>query len=168
MPVWASGLPEKLSPLILGTVNPPLSFLWESRCSDIVSLHGILHPAGIYLILYSYAINNFTCNQIIGILDNSRNKISTRVKGLRPGHCTLILNVTIPGVTAGTPHQSQVTYTSSIDIEVIEGLHLSSPEGFTGKSILIAPFSKMKLETNRDGYTALKYRYLHDIFYNSY
>lgn len=94
----------------------------------------------------------------LGVHDIDLNKISVRAKGTRSGHCTISVNVTVPGATAGQPKKKQMVFSSTLDMEVIDGFDLTSPSKITGKSILMAPFSKLKLNTNKDGYTVLKYR----------
>lgn len=35
MPVWASGLPDPLSPLVLGTTRPALAFEWNLSSREV-------------------------------------------------------------------------------------------------------------------------------------
>lgn len=37
MPVWASGLPDPLSPLVLGTTKPALAFEWDLSSREVTA-----------------------------------------------------------------------------------------------------------------------------------
>lgn len=47
MPVWATGLPDKLTPAVLGSIQPPLTFKWSTSISDIVELQDVFHSTGV-------------------------------------------------------------------------------------------------------------------------
>lgn len=53
MPAWPSGMPAFLSPLVLGSINPPLSFKWSVSLPGVVRLKDVLHSTNIevYVIL---------------------------------------------------------------------------------------------------------------------
>lgn len=40
VPAWASSIPERLSPMILGSVQPPVRFEWDVDDPDIVDING--------------------------------------------------------------------------------------------------------------------------------
>lgn len=46
VPVWATGLPDQLSPLILGSLDPPISFQWILDDSSVAEIHTIFDPIG--------------------------------------------------------------------------------------------------------------------------
>lgn len=41
VPVWATGIPEQLTPMILGSANPPFRYDWLVEDSDLIQIHGI-------------------------------------------------------------------------------------------------------------------------------
>lgn len=46
IPVWATGLPDQLSPLILGSLEPPISFEWTLDDASVAEIHTIFDPIG--------------------------------------------------------------------------------------------------------------------------
>lgn len=46
IPVWATGLPDQLSPLILGSLEPPIAFQWFIDDSTVADIITIFEPIG--------------------------------------------------------------------------------------------------------------------------
>jgi hypothetical protein len=72
MPVWASGVPFTITPLIIGSVSPPFHFKWAVSVPGIIQLQDVLHGSGIevscYFCSYTSEDNSgITCllNQIV-------------------------------------------------------------------------------------------------------
>lgn len=57
MPVWAVGVPEKLSPLVLGSMDPLLVFKWATSTTDIVEIQEVFHSTGVEVGLIPYCTN---------------------------------------------------------------------------------------------------------------
>lgn len=142
VPAWITGLPEQLSPLLLGSVYPPINIQWINNCDDVIDLHGIFRD--------------------IGIKYRPSQEVSVHLKGIKSGHCVLGVNVTVPGTTVGNPHSRNVTFSSSIDLEVFEEMKLTSPV-VCSQNILMAPYSNLQLISNLDGQLKITYS-LHDDF----
>lgn len=47
MPLWAAGVPQKLSPLVLGSMDPPLVFKWTTSTTDVIELREVFHSTGV-------------------------------------------------------------------------------------------------------------------------
>lgn len=47
MPAWISGVPEQVSTLILGSLQPPLSFKWDVSSPDVLKLNHIFEDIGV-------------------------------------------------------------------------------------------------------------------------
>lgn len=47
VPVWAGGIPDHLSPLVLGTIQPPMIFKWQVSSPDIIELRDVFFNTGI-------------------------------------------------------------------------------------------------------------------------
>lgn len=47
IPVWAGGIPDHITPLILGGVQPPLIFKWHISSPDIIELRDVFFNTGI-------------------------------------------------------------------------------------------------------------------------
>lgn len=48
IPVWATGLPEQLSPVILGSLEPPITFEWSLDDPNIADAYTMFSHLGIY------------------------------------------------------------------------------------------------------------------------
>lgn len=140
IPVWISGLPEQLSPLLLGSIYPPLNVQWINNCEDIIDLSGIFKDVGV-----------------------KYKEISIHLKGLKAGHCSLGVNVTLSCLKAGCPNYKHLAFSSSIDLEVFEELKLTFPSACS-QNILMAPYSNLQLITNLNGQLKISYS-LHDEFF---
>lgn len=52
MPAWVRGVPDALSPIIIGTIQPSLVFHWTTSSTGIVQIYDILENTGILVIIY--------------------------------------------------------------------------------------------------------------------
>lgn len=52
MPAWVRGVPDALSPLIIGTIQPSLIFHWTTSSVGIVQIYDILENTGILVSIY--------------------------------------------------------------------------------------------------------------------
>ncbi|KAI4499131.1 hypothetical protein M0802_005714 [Mischocyttarus mexicanus] len=136
-PLWAFGIPEYLTPLIIGSMQLPLSFSWSSSDSNLLSLHNMYEGTGINI--------------------RYQNEVSIRARAVEAGLVTVYLNVTVPSSKL-SGLRNEVTYTASVKIEVFEELHLIYPPLPSGSSvILMAPNSMLKLQTNWDKHGSITY-----------
>ena len=145
-PLWAFGIPEHLTPLIIGSMQLPLTFMWSSSDSNLVTLHNMYEGTGINI--------------------RYQNEVSLRAKAVGPGLATIYLNVTMPSNIL-TGFKGDVTYTTFAKVEIFEelrlmhlGLSLNAPV------ILMSPNSVLKLETNRDKHGSTIYKVLSTIHGN--
>ncbi|XP_076668038.1 nucleoporin 210 [Andrena cerasifolii] len=139
-PLWAFGIPEYLTPLIIGSMQLPLIFMWSSSDSNLITLHNMYEGTGINI--------------------RYQNEVSLRAKAIGPGLATIYLNVTMPcNMLAG--FKSDVTYTTFIKVEIFEELHLTHPGLLSNVPvILMSPNSALKLQTNRDKHGSITYKIL--------
>lgn len=84
-------------------------------------------------------------------------QISMRLTAKQIGRTKLYLNVTVPGVVSNT-NKKEVIFSTSLDIDVFEPLMIMSPHGVSGIPVLMAPRSSLKLKTNMDSTSRLRYR----------
>ncbi|KAI4492422.1 hypothetical protein M0804_002213 [Polistes exclamans] len=137
-PLWAFGIPEYLTPLIIGSMQLPLSFSWSSSDSNFLSLHNMYEGTGINI--------------------RYQNEVSIRARALEAGSVTVYLNVTVPSSKL-SGLRNEVTYTTSVKIEIFEELRLIYPPLPSGSSvILMAPNSMLKLQTNWDKHGSITYQ----------
>lgn len=52
MPAWVRGVPDALSPIIIGTIQPSLIFHWSTSSAGIVQIFDILENTGILVNIY--------------------------------------------------------------------------------------------------------------------
>lgn len=55
IPVWAFGIPDHLTPLIIGSMKSPLVFSWSTSDSNLMTLHNMYEGTGInvrYFLIY--------------------------------------------------------------------------------------------------------------------
>lgn len=52
MPAWVRGVPDALSPIIIGTIQPSLIFHWTTSSAGIVQIFDILENTGILVTIY--------------------------------------------------------------------------------------------------------------------
>ncbi|KAI4468828.1 nuclear pore membrane glycoprotein [Holotrichia oblita] len=138
VPVWAIGMPDLISPMIIGATEDSMSFNWQVDDPNIIQLRGVFEQ--------------------IGITYGSNDKISTRVIGISPGRTKLRLNVTVPGHVANCPDKPLVQFSDAIDIEIFEGLVLLEPKDVSSRSVLMAPHSSLRIMTNMDGQSQISYK----------
>ncbi|XP_014480293.1 PREDICTED: nuclear pore membrane glycoprotein 210 isoform X2 [Dinoponera quadriceps] len=139
-PVWAFGIPDYLTPLIIGSMQLPLSFTWSSSDPGLLTLHDMYEGTGINI--------------------RYQNQVSLRAKALSPGLATIYLNVTMPcNMLSGC--KNDVTYTTFVKIEIFEELRLVEPPSSRDASpILMSPNSVLRLRTNRDKHATTTYKVL--------
>lgn len=138
MPVWANGLPDPLSPLVLGTTKPALAFEWNLSSREVAEITDVLVDTG------------------MDVTDEQR--ISIRVKALSPGKTTLSLSVFAPASMTGTAVGE--LFEETLQLEVYEELRLTQPISIADKDfsgLLIAPETQMQLRSNRDGLSRVSY-----------
>lgn len=131
VPLWAFGIPEQLTPLIIGSLKTPMTFNWASSDLDTVKLVNMYDGVGINI--------------------KNKNEVVLRAKAMQPGVSTVTLSVTIPCHRATFICDGERVYTASIKIEVFEELALVKNNEHVGAPVvLMAPHSVMRLKTNKD------------------
>lgn len=141
IPVWAFGIPDSLTPLIIGSMKAPLSFSWMSSDLSLLSLHNMYEGTGINM--------------------RYQNDVSLRAKANSPGTATIFLNVSTPcHLTTGCT--AERIYNAFVKIEIFEELKLcyDDLESESAAVILMAPNSVFKLQTNRDKYGVTSFKIL--------
>ncbi|XP_015435256.1 PREDICTED: nuclear pore membrane glycoprotein 210 [Dufourea novaeangliae] len=139
-PLWAFGIPEYLTPLIIGSMQLPLIFMWSSSDLNLITLHNMYEGTGINI--------------------RYQNEVSLRAKAIGPGLATIYLNVTMPcNMLAG--FKSDVTFATFVKVEIFEELRLTHPGTPSNVPvILMSPNSVLKLQTNRDKHGSTTYKVL--------
>ncbi|KAK2582107.1 hypothetical protein KPH14_004479 [Odynerus spinipes] len=146
-PLWAFGIPDYLTPLIIGSMQLPLSFSWSSSDSTLLSLHNMYEGTGINI--------------------RYQNEVSIRARALEAGLVTIYLNVTAPSNIL-TGFRNEVTYTTFVKIEVFEELRLINPPLAGDPSvILMSPHSMLKLQTNWDKHGTIMYQIMSTVQHNN-
>lgn len=143
-PLWAFGIPDYLTPLIIGSMQLPLSFAWSSSDPTLLTLHNMYEGTGINV--------------------RYQNQVSLRARAVNPGVATIHLNVTVPSNVLSS--KSDITYTTFVKIEIFEELRLIDP-ATASSPILMSPNSVLRLRTNRDKHGTTTYEILssaHDEF----
>ncbi|KAI5692355.1 hypothetical protein M8J76_009097 [Diaphorina citri] len=120
LPLYVTGIPNDLSPMVLSTLTPRLSFKW-SVSSDCVSISDVFEPLGVHV--------------------RDEDRVSVRLNALKPGKSIVYLKV----FSSASP-----VYTSSIQVEVFEDLFLLNPPNFRADSLLLSPDSAYQLKTNKN------------------
>lgn len=140
VPFWVAGVPD-ISPLILGGIDdPPISFGWNVEDKLLVDMSGIFQP--------------------LGTVVDRRDRVEIKVTGLHPGLTKLFVNATIPAGVLNIQNLATVVLSAVMEIEVINEFALVVPPNFPGRSLLMAPFSELQLQTNLDEITTTKIVYL--------
>ncbi|XP_015122666.1 nuclear pore membrane glycoprotein 210 [Diachasma alloeum] len=140
IPLWAFGVPDNLTPLIIGSMKSQLIFTWSTGDPSLLNLHNMYEGTGINI--------------------RYQNEVTLRAKALKPGVSTVYLNVTVPPKTLAG-YKDVLTFGTFIKIEIIEELSLINPEFTTGAPvILMTPHSSLKLRTNRDQNGVTTYKIL--------
>ncbi|XP_012277520.1 nuclear pore membrane glycoprotein 210 [Orussus abietinus] len=139
VPLWAFGIPEHLTPLVIGSMKSPLRFIWSSSDPNLLSLHNVYENTGINI--------------------RYQNEVAIRAKALKSGLVAVYLNVTAPSKISG--YKTDTTYSTFVRIDIFEELSLVFPENANGTSVLLmAPNSVMQLQTNRDKHGLTTYKIL--------
>lgn len=138
VPLWAFGIPDNLTPLIIGSMKSPLSFTWMTSDPSLLRLHNMYEGTGINI--------------------RYQNEVSLRAKAVEPGLATVYLNVTVPcNILTGC--KADRIYNAFVKIEIFEELKLSYEDVESGATvILMAPNSAFKLQTNRDKYGVTSFK----------
>lgn len=134
IPLFVTGLPDNLSPMVLSTLTPGLKFKWSVSSEDVVSIKDVFEPLGVFV--------------------KDEDRVSVRLKGLRPGKSIVSLKV----FGSNSP-----VFTDSIQVEVFEDLILVQPPKFRIDSLLLSPDSSYQLKTNKDP-AHLKFSVLKNIY----
>ncbi|XP_029037862.1 nuclear pore membrane glycoprotein 210 [Osmia bicornis bicornis] len=145
-PLWAFGIPEHLTPLVIGSMHLPLTFMWSSSDSNLITLHNMYEGTGINI--------------------RYQNEVSLRAKAIGPGLATIYLNVTMPSnILAG--FKNDVTYSTFVKVEIFEELRLTHLGLLLNVPlILMSPNSVLKLQTNRDKHGSTTYKILSNMHGN--
>ncbi|KAJ9575650.1 hypothetical protein L9F63_007479, partial [Diploptera punctata] len=132
MPIWADGIPDMLTPLIIGALNPPLKFKWSSSALEVGDIKHVYSDYELDL--------------------DEEDMISMRFTAMNSGHTFLKLEVQVPdSITDST---EDTFFRDTMEIEVFEELlltHPPYPAALNSPLILLAPYSEVELQTNRDG-----------------
>jgi len=132
MPVWAQGIPDVLSPIIIGSVDPPLRFAWSVTTREVGVVRHVFEDFGLTIA--------------------EEDMVSMRFSAVTPGRTFLHMDVYLPPEKGGRVYEPD--FHDSLEIEVFEELLLISPPfPLSQKSphLLLAPNSEVQLKTNRDG-----------------
>ncbi|KAL0127413.1 hypothetical protein PUN28_005602 [Cardiocondyla obscurior] len=141
-PLWAFGIPDYLTPLIIGSMQLPLSFAWSSSDPSLLTLHNMYEGTGINI--------------------RYQNQVSVRAKAVNPGVTTIYLNATVPCNMLSSFSKNDIIYTTFVKIEIFEEMHLTNPSMPRNhvSTILMSPNSALQLQTNRDRHGTTTYRIL--------
>lgn len=141
-PLWAFGIPDYLTPLIIGSMQLPLSFAWSSSDPNLLTLHNMYEGTGINI--------------------RYQNQVSLRARAISPGVATIYLNATVPCNMLSSFSKNDIVYTTFVKIEIFEELRLTDPplSGRSVSTILMSPNSVLRLQTNRDRHGTTTYRIL--------
>ncbi|KAK7861839.1 hypothetical protein R5R35_000596 [Gryllus longicercus] len=134
MPLWANGIPDSITPLILGSSKLPVKYNWQISCRDIGKLYNVYHYAG--------------------FVTNEMDLITMHFQGLKPGRVTIGLTVLVPAQMAQASGGKEVEFSASLEIEVFEELRLLEPSTSGERQsphIIMTPNSVTKLKTNHEG-----------------
>ena len=132
MPVWAEGIPDVLSPVIIGSVYPALRFSWSVSTREVGMMKHVFED--------------------FGLIIAEEDMVSMRFFALSPGRTFLRMDVYLPPEMGGKVDVPN--FHDSLEIEVFEELLLVHPPySLTQRSplLLLAPNSEVQLKTNRDG-----------------
>jgi nuclear pore complex protein Nup210 len=132
MPVWAQGVPNMLSPIIIGSVEPPLKFVWSVTTREVGVVRHIFEDFGLVIA--------------------EEDMVSMRFTAMSPGHTVLQLNVYLPAEMGGGA--DILHFHDSLEIGVFEELLLIRPPRPLARQspvLILAPNSEVQLKTNRDG-----------------
>ncbi|XP_063241052.1 nuclear pore membrane glycoprotein 210-like [Bacillus rossius redtenbacheri] len=148
MPVYATGLPD-ISPLILGSVSPPIYYKWGVHPKDVAVLENVFES--------------------LHVKYRDEDKIYLHLKVLKVGRVTLSLNASVPSaIVHGTriPTEPLVIFHDSVDVHVFSDLKLLMPASVAVGNpyrVLMAPDTQIQLKTNRDGAADMFYNVQHQV-----
>jgi nuclear pore complex protein Nup210 len=132
MPVWAQGIPDLLSPIIIGSMEPPLRFAWSVTAREVGVVRHVFEDFGLVI--------------------PEEDMVSMRFSAVSPGHTFLRMDVYLPPEMGG--RLDVPDFQDFLEIEVFEELLLIRPPyPLTQQSplLVLAPNSEVQLKTNRDG-----------------
>lgn len=132
MPVWAQGIPDVLSPIIIGSMDPPFRFAWSVTAREV----GVVR----------HVFDDF------GLVIPEEDMVSMRFSALTPGRTFLRMDVHLPPEMGGRVDIPD--FHDSLEIEVFEELlliHPPYPLSQQSPLLVLAPNSEVQLKTNRDG-----------------
>lgn len=155
VPVWVAAIPEQISPLILASLeDQSIDYNWYFRDNDVATMVAIFSTVGrfTYKSIYSF-FNKLFCS---GVVYKNSDKVIIRVTGLQPGKTKLNINVTL--TKSAKANRPPLVFQASIDLEVFDPIVLTHPAGVSGKSLLMAQYSSLQLQTNLDGMSNIEYR----------
>lgn len=121
MPAWVRGVPDALSPIIIGTIQPSLIFHWSTSSAGIVQIYDILENTG--------------------ILVREQDRISVRIRAVKAGNTRVSVMISDPS--------TKVIFTSFIDITIYEELRLISHDLLLN-NLLVTPNTEFTLMTNKN------------------
>lgn len=126
IPLWAFGIPQDLTPLVIGSVKTT-TFTWTSSDSNLLQLENMYEGTGINI---SY-----------------QNQASVRLKALKSGVATVYLKV----VSSQNADSKSSTFSTFVKVQVFDELQLIKPEVTYGiQELLMAPNSFLQLKSNLD------------------
>ncbi|PSN36073.1 hypothetical protein C0J52_06709 [Blattella germanica] len=131
MPVWAEGMPDMLTPLVIGALQPPLKFKWSVSSMEVGVVKHVYSDYELHL--------------------GEEDMVSMRFTAASPGRTFIRLEVNVPASVTGS---EDTTFHDVLEIEVFQGILLvQPPHPLVQQSpvILMAPNSEVQLRTNRDG-----------------
>lgn len=133
MPVWAQGIPDLLSPIIIGSMEPPLRFAWSVTAREVGVVRHVFEDFGLVI--------------------PEEDMVSMRFSAVSPGRTFLRMDVYLPPEMGGRVDVPD--FQDFLEIEVFEELLLIRPPyPLTQQSplLVLAPNSEVQLKTNRDGF----------------
>ncbi|CAG2061323.1 unnamed protein product, partial [Timema podura] len=108
MPVHAAGIPDHISPLILGSVNSGITYSWRVVPKDVAIVHSVFHHLGLKV--------------------TAADQLSMQLTAVKSGHATLFLNATVTTTVAGSSEPAtSVLYQDSLEILVFDDIQLVRP-----------------------------------------
>ncbi|XP_050442398.1 nuclear pore membrane glycoprotein 210-like [Adelges cooleyi] len=120
MPAWVRGVPDALSPIIIGTIKPSLLYQWSTSSAGVIHISDVLENTG--------------------ILVREEDRLSVRIRAIRAGNTRVSVTVSDPS--------SKVVFTNFIDVTVYDELRLIS-HSLPLNSLIVAPNTEFTLTTNK-------------------
>lgn len=126
-PIWVEAIPYQISPLVLASVTPPLSFKWDVSSPDSVALEHIFQDTGVKV--------------------SDSDKVSMRLKSLKKGNVVISVNVTTPRSIRNIASDGRHVFFDSITVKVFDELLVSNQDR---SPVLLPPVTNYDLKTNKD------------------